>query len=163
MANMLTAALWYHKRGFPVVPLKAKDEPYVKWKRFQSRLPEQSEIEEWWRDRWPDAGIAIVTGKLANLTVVDADSVDGKEAIEEYLSENFRTPICKTPRQGGGWHYYFLNVSELRNSTAKIKPILRDCDIRSEGGYVVAPPTCFKNNGSIKTYNWMSGLKISDV
>lgn len=157
MDNMLQAALWYQKNGFSVFPIEAKDKPLIKWKQFQKRVASKEEVTEWFRDKWPYASIGLVTGKISNLTVVDADSQEGKEAVENYLSDDFETPISKTPR---GWHYYFRYTDGLRNSTSKQKPLLTDCDIRSEGGYVVAPPTVFNNNGSIKSYTWLERLKI---
>jgi len=55
----------------------------MKWTEFQYRHPTPEEVNDWW-DRWPDANIAIVTGKISNLVVFDIDKQDATDyAVEE--------------------------------------------------------------------------------
>jgi hypothetical protein len=152
MNKMLQAALWYHKNGFNVIPAKKNKKAYVGWKSFQDTPTSEVQIREWWQ-KWPNANIAIITGKRSNLTVIDADSEAGRDAVGNYLPENMLIPTVKTPK---GWHYYFSHLPSVSNKAK----ILTDCDIRSEGGYVIAPPS---SNGSKKGYAWLDGLRISEV
>lgn len=152
MTKMLSAALWYEKNGYSVIPAKKDKKPFIKWQPFQESPADAVQIREWWQ-KWPNANIAIVTGKKSNLTVVDVDSEKGRDAINEFLPDSLQIPTAKTPK---GWHYYFKYVKGSGNGVR----FLHDCDVRSEGGYVIAPPS---SNGHEKAYNWLDGLKISEV
>ena len=88
------------------------------------------------------------TGSRNNLLAVDLDvKDDGVEEFKKYLSEHGRpeTLTVKTPT--GGYHYYFNYSHEDPDSERMIKDYLRNTtkfrgkgiDVRSEGGYVVAP------------------------
>jgi len=152
MNKMLNAALWYQKNGYSVIPAKKNKKPFVKWQQFQQAPAGEVQIREWW-DKWPTANIALLTGMKSNLTVIDIDSEAGRDAISEFLPETATFPTVKTPK---GWHYYFNFNPQVKNGVR----VLNDCDTRSEGGYVIAPPS---SNGDKKTYVWVDGLKISDT
>jgi len=152
MNNMLQAALWYQKNGFSVIPAKKDKKPFIKWQSYQETPANEVQIREWWA-KWPNANVAIVTGKKSNLTVIDADSEAGRDAVSEFLPDSALIPTEKTPK---GWHYYFKHIPGSGNGVR----FLDDCDVRSEGGYVIAPPS---HNGSKKGYTWLEGLKISDI
>jgi len=143
----LEAAISYEKRGFSVIPVKKDKRPFVKWEPYQKERAPETLIREWWA-KYPGANIGIVTGKISGLTVLDADSTEGKNAIEEFLPDSLVVPIVKTPK---GWHYYFNHAEGLQTGTR----ILNDCDIRNDGGYVVAPPS---KNGSSVPYQWEQKL-----
>ena len=145
-------AMDFISRGMSVIPVKRADKkPYVLWKDYQSRYPSESEVNQWAAD-FPDAQIAIVTGKISNLTVIDCDSDEGVEALGYFLDEDIPIPTVKTPR---GLHFYFQHDSRVLNSVKTI----HDTDTRSEGGYVLAPPSY---NGA-GPYKWMHGLSLDDV
>ena len=86
--------------------------------------------------------------------VVDVDTDAGWQALNEFLPESLQTPIARTP--GGGYHVYFSHKNGLSNGVR----VIEGCDLRTDGGYVVAPPSQ-KSNG--KTYRWREGMKITDV
>ena len=56
----------------------------------------------------------------------------------------------------GGRHIYFAHTPGLRN---RVK-VISDCDLRTSGGYVVAPPS---TNGNGKSYRWYDGLHMDSV
>lgn len=151
-SNMLKAALYYkNKFGFSVIPIAPgkKSPPLVEWEEFQNRKATDEEITEWWT-KTPDANIAIITGKISNLAVVDFDKYDPKYSEDtalEYFPDTILTPSVATP--GGGTHLYFQSPHEgLRNNARALPGI----DLRAEGGYVVAPPSV---NGNGKRYEWL--------
>jgi hypothetical protein len=99
--------------------------------------------------------IGIVTGEISGVFVIDCDSEEAYQAIQEYLPDNFITCIAKTPR---GYHLYFLiPKDETIGSAAGVMP---GVDIRGEGGYIIAPPSV---NGTGKAYQWLEGLSIDEV
>ena len=92
MAENLTAALDYCKRGFSVIPIIPKDKkPLIRWEEYQTRRATEDEIKEWWA-KWPDANGGIVTGTVSGLVVIDIDSVEAKEKLKD------RLPITSVPR-----------------------------------------------------------------
>jgi hypothetical protein len=130
----------YIRRGWSVIPIKPRDKrPMIPWKEFQTRYATPDELTEWFEET--ENGVGIVTGKLSNLTIVDCDS---EEAIHFFEDESHRlgqngadlTYGVKTPH---GRHYYYRFVEGSSNFQAKKE--WPGVDLRSEGGYVVAPPS----------------------
>ena len=150
---MLKAALWYlETMHFSVIPVKKNKKPFIKWERYQKEMPTRSQVKEWW-EKWSQANIGIVTGPVSRIDVIDCDSEAGKNALSDFLSDSFITPVSKTPK---GWHYYFRHREGLSNGVR----VLTDCDIRTTGGYIIAPPS---KNGEGIGYDWIEDLKIAKV
>jgi putative DNA primase/helicase len=92
--------------------------------------------------------IAIVTGRISNLIVVDLDRPDGIDGndtawIDEIKSQ-IDLPRTFTVRSGGwGMHFYYAYswVHEIKNSTGLIDHV----DIRGEGWYIIAPGSPHKS------------------
>lgn len=134
---MKEAALKYLEMGYSVIPMKKDKKPYFLWKEFQTRHPSREEIIHWW-DMYPDANVAIITGKISGIAVVDVEKGGDVAGLP-------MTRIVKTG--GGGWHYYYKYQDGIEN-----KVRLREkTDIRGEGGYVVAPPSI---HASGEQYFW---------
>ncbi len=153
---MKKSALMYRRKyGFSVIPMRLNKKPLIEWKKYQSILPTEKEIEDWWT-KWPDANIGIVTGELSNLAVIDIDAEEGKKEILKYIPDSCEFPVCSTP--AGGQHFYFRYPIDLdlRNNCRAVP----GCDLRGEGGYVIAPPSKGENG---KEYRWLPLLDISKV
>jgi hypothetical protein len=147
------AALKYFDKGLYPIPLRTEEKtPAIKWEAYQKTPPTKAEIKEWFF-QYPGRNIAIVTGETTNLTIIDVDSEEGKSTLESYIPDLLTVPVCKTPK---GWHYYFKHIKGLRNGVK----VLTDCDIRAQGGYIVAPPS---RNGHNTFYTWLSELSIFQV
>lgn len=146
MSNtILDAAIELLERDFSVIPVdRMTKKPLVSWKEYQSRLPTEEELEEWWT-KYPDANVAIITGKISGLAVVDADSQVGMEWIDKHCTKT--TVYSKT---GKGKHAYYLYPyhTDIKNAV-RIAP---DVDVRGEGGYVIAPPSIHANGTK---YEWI--------
>jgi len=152
--QMLKAARWYRKdRHFAVIPVGEDKRPLIKWQQYQTEKPSLEQVEEWWSGKFKGANIGIITGAISNLTVVDIDSEQGREALEEITPEAMLTPTASSP--SGGEHRYFKYEEGIGNAVR----FLSDCDVRSEGGYIIAPPS---ENGRGK-YAWKEGLSILEV
>jgi len=151
--SCLKAALYYQKQGFSVIPVNADKKPIIKWEEFQKRIASPEEIKSWFK-KTPSVNIGIVTGEISNLTVIDIDTKEGRVALEDILPESFLSPIADTP--SGGSHFYCRYEAGTGNAVRFIE----GCDIRSEGGYVVAPPS---SNGNGKAWAWREGVKISEI
>ena len=143
---MLIAALQYREKGFSVIPCGKDKTPLIKWLPHQEKRATEEEIRQWWA-KWPNANIGIITGKISGITVLDFDSQEG---VENFLA-NFKgvTPCVDTPR---GMHAYFAYEDGIRN-TVKVNGF--DIDVRSDGGYVIAPPSV---NAEGKQYKWIRSI-----
>lgn len=142
-------------REFVCIPIKPDDKiPTMKWKTLR-KSPELSHFEK--------KNIAIKTGLCSQIIVIDIDlpkdKNDGMIFMEELLrqhnnSQALSTPICIT--QSGGLHMYFKYDSMINTGTGLDGYSI---DIRSDGGYVVAPPSV----GKLGPYKWMDDHSIYDL
>lgn len=145
-------ALRYKSSGFSVIPIRHRGkQPLVRWVDFQGRIADEQEISAWF-EKWPNAGVAIVTGKISGLIVLDCDSDEGREFLKG--KKHQITPVAET---GKGTHYYFSHPGgEIKNL---IRPI-PGLDIKGDGGYVIAPPSVHPTG---KSYQWYDGLAPWDT
>lgn len=144
-------ALKYLEWGLSVFPVSRDKKPILKsWKEFQTRRPTKDEIENWFFDYNPD-GIAIVTGKVSGIVVLDVEK-DGDTTGLDIPT----TPTVKTG--GGGYHYYFKHPQngELKNLT-RFRDLM---DFRGDGGYVLAPPSLHKSGNR---YEWSSDFDETEL
>ena len=116
-------------------------------------------IKKWWAD-WPDANIAIATGKRSGLIVLDIDTRHGGLESLEKLQERFKElpSSLKVKTGSGGLHYYFrypdTKDKDSYNVPNKQKLIdLPGLDIRADNGYVLAPPS---HHISGEVYKWIN-------
>lgn len=164
--ELLNAALNYAAAGLRVFPLAVSGKKPLTGHGFKEATTDPEQVRLWWNE-YPNAniGIACGTSSIGCLTVVDLDNkpekdVNGFETLYEWQKENGVLPdtlIAKTG--GGGYHYYFLSDEPFRNGT-NILGENSGVDIRSEGGYVVAPPSVHKSGAR---YEWCSGFDLSKI
>jgi putative DNA primase/helicase len=139
LTSCLAAALAYAERGWWVFPVDAEKKPLTKHGFHDSNLDEHV-IREWWR-RWPWAQVAVATGAISGLVVldIDIDPVKKKNGFPAFAALSpypIETPTSRTPR--GGCHLLFSHPGfPVPSKTGKPAPAL---DTRADGGYVVMPP-----------------------
>lgn len=108
-------------------------------------------IEGWWT-RWPQANVGIATGRASGILVVDADCSEGKPGMVNLTKLSAKhgglptTPMVNTG--SGGLHLYFTWSERLKTGQDVIDKAI---DVRSDGGYVIAPPS---RHYSGKIYEW---------
>jgi len=137
---MINHALEYQKKGYSVIPVGKNKKPLIHWKKYQSIRATPEQIKKWWQ-QFPTANIGIVTGQISNLSVLDIDP-DNKGVSPKGI------PLTLTAKtQSGGYHYYFQYHKGLPNMAGTLQGV----DIRSEGGYVIAPPS----EGERGEYQWV--------
>jgi hypothetical protein len=134
------AAMEYLRRGWSVIPVASwnKDpseakRPLVAWAQYQTRHATPSEVKDWWA-KWPKAGVAIVTGAISGLAVVDFDGAKGLAASKDWPE----TYTVQTPR---GQHRYYTVAANESVRTEAGQTYGEGVDVRGDGGYVIAAPT----------------------
>lgn len=99
-----------------------------------------NQIRKWWR-KYPKANIGV-NCELSALLVVDQDPRNGGEAsLERIESEHGSLPATYEVETGGGGRHFYYSISV----PAKSAPIAPGVDIKSKGGYVVAPGSLHKS------------------
>ncbi len=159
-------ALWYAANGWQVFPCHTPTGPMAcscrkttcdrigKHPRIQHGLNAASQdpaiVAQWWR-QWPDANIALRTGAVSGLAVLDEDTYKGGDYSRIALETSY-APLPDTVQQctgGGGMQYLFLHPgSQVKNGVQTLGVGL---DIRGDGGYVIAPPSLHVSG---KRYIW---------
>ena len=106
-------------------------------------------------------GIALLTGKINNLIIIDIDNVEHwNKLLEENDEEEPNT--VKVISGSGGIHYYFQYDEELEEVKSKDHCFSKDydIDIKTNGGCVIAPPTKYYNENLKKDveYKWEKSI-----
>jgi putative DNA primase/helicase len=166
--NKIEYAIEYAKNfGYSVVPANSEQKKgsYVKWKKYQDRVADEVQIVQWFED-YPEAGIAVVTGKISNILVLDIDPRHG--GMETIKENNLQLPVTVSVNTGGGgYHYYYKYPQKLSEKLGgKIKNFTGDnvglpgLDLRADGGFVYAPPSIHPSG---QKYQFAEGISPAEV
>lgn len=143
--ELLKAALQYQKRGWSIFPLQpGTKEPSVKrWTPYQKKIADEQTIRKWYEES-PLSNIALVTGKVSEVIVLDVDN----EVGEQYVGRN-GIPLTLSVKTKRGRHLYFQYPRlKVRSIVRKDLGFQIQCDRR----YVLLPPSIHPNG--IK-YQWL--------
>lgn len=142
-------ALEYLDEGLSIIPIRPDTKrPAIKWMEYQHRQPTADEVTDWF-EKFPDANIAVVTGSVSGVVIVDCDNEDAlNAAVSCGMQSNIRV---KTKR---GHHLWFKHPMDgVRrgpraggNSRGHDWPRVNGLDFRGDGSYALLPPS--------KGYEW---------
>lgn len=156
--NTIPFARSYAEKGWQSFPLKPKDKvPFLKWAEVATC---NTQMLNGWFDNYPDANIGIACGKRSGIIVLDVDAGHGGyESLTQLTDKHGKLPETPVSKTGsGGEHIFFKHPGiEIRNSAGKLGQGL---DIRSDGGYVVAPPSLHPNGNP---YEWVVETDLADM
>jgi hypothetical protein len=129
-------------RLFPLQPRSKEPFHGFKW---QSRASSDVGCLTAWAREYPGCNWALVLGERD--AVIDVDGEEGQAALAELEKHGFiftETITVETGRHPGQHRYYLLpaDVKIRSNNTGKIAPHI---DVKTEGGYVVWPPSTHPN------------------
>jgi hypothetical protein len=139
------------------IPISKEKKPVISWKG----------LTETPKDKFnSDHNIAILTGKINGITIIDIDNLkpnskekDGMLLYQKMLDKynegkELDIPICVT--QSKGLHLYF-KYDESIKTTTKINGY--SIDVRNDGGLIVAPPSV----GEKGPYIWKKSLHETEL
>lgn len=115
-------------------------------------------IRQQWSDRSRNIGIA--TGVESGVFVLDVDGPEGAQSLTQWVDLHGAFPATPQAITARGRHFYFSHpgeLCELKNSASKAAPGI---DVRTDGGYVVAPPSIHPSGD---VYRWADGAGPADV
>lgn len=122
--------LWDHGYQVVLVPLKGKH-PRIPWAKYQKERVTRETVEEWYSQG--EHNLAIITGAISGVVVVDGDSADACEFIELNCGT---TPMTVTTSKGR--HYYYRHPGGRVPNSVRVlddPPV----DLRGDGGLVIGP------------------------
>jgi hypothetical protein len=108
--------------------------PAIAWREYQHRFPTDEELAFWFSDI--ESNVAVITGALSNVVVIDADQPDA-----------LRWCLCRLPytpwqtKTAKGYHLWYRHPRRLVPNRARLETHEGKLaiDVRGDGGFVIAP------------------------
>lgn len=121
-------ALYYYDQGWCIIPARGKI-PAVKWQEYQTKRPTREQVARWW-DENPNYNIALVTGAVSGVVVVDIDGVEIPPGLP---------PTAVVETSPGRYHYYFKHPGfSIKNAVGELMP---GVDFKGDEGIAILPPS----------------------
>ena len=152
MVNFRAAALAYAQIGWAVFPLsRGTKVPAIKGGKGVHDATTRLDVIEAWAKKYPDGNVGIACGPASGIVVIDIDPRNGADGTMANLSSRgYVFPRCPCAKTGSnGRHLYFRWDERIGNSKNKLGAGI---DVKSTGGYVVAPPSVLDSGGD---YRWL--------
>jgi len=146
--ELLKAALVYaSKYKWAVFPLGVRNKTPLLNGGCLRASKHAVDINRWWGQQCPAANVGIACGP-SGLVVIDIDA--GKGGYESWRKLGIDDDTVISLTGGGGQHLIYLAPKgiAIKNSVGKLGDGI---DVRSNGGYIVAPPSIHPNGNE---YVW---------
>lgn len=172
MNPTLQAALSYAEKGWAVLPLHHPTPQGCSCGRPKCATPgkhpfarcvprgsldattDPALIRQWWTLH-PDCNLGVAAGSISHLLVIDLDDrpLDGRDGSHSWrrlVAQHGDVDTVEVITGGGGRHLYFRLPENLTVQQSK-DAIGLGVEIKSDGGYVVAPPSMHPSG---RPYEW---------
>lgn len=162
------AAHRYADAGWHVFPAEPGGKRPATEHGFLDATTSHKEIQNWWRAE-PRSNLAIATG-APGPDVLDVDKHkdgNGFGAFNQLKQAGLvRDPMAIVRTPSGGFHAYYRGTEHQRNGHIPGVHV----DFRSQGGYVVAPPSTIagrtyevaRKQPSADTFDWGAARQVLD-
>ena len=141
----LSMALKYRELGWSIIPIAPNSKkPLVPWKPYQQQKASVQQIKDWWA-QYPDAGMAVILGKISGVFVVDIDDDQGITTLQNNGINLMDEPTV-VQQSGRGFHYFY-QYPDTGQKTINFN----GGEIRSDGSYVILYPSVHTSG---KQYTW---------
>jgi hypothetical protein len=146
------------ERGFRLFPCTARSKkpPLVQnWP--EAATSEAAQLAKW-ATRFPEANWALATGSRSGVWVLDIDGESGLGSFLQLCREHGQIETLGVQTKNG-FHLYWRWPCGfvIRNSIKKVRPGL---DVRSDGGYVLCPPSIHPSG---VRYSWLGDRKDAAI
>ena len=144
MTPLDVALAYVERRGWPVYP--RPNGRFIKnGHGWHDATTDLAQIRDWW-GRWPDALIALPTGVMSGIVVLDFDQKGGKDGLADFsfLGLLLRdTPMALTPHDGLHCYYQLNPEFTIRTTVGELGKREKDqpsgLDVLSDGTSVALP------------------------
>jgi hypothetical protein len=124
--TMIRHALALAKQGMAVFPCRCRDKIPATAHGLKDATTDLEQIRAWW-DLDPNFNVAIATGAISKIFVVDVDGPDAERELRR-----LELPATVEAITARGRHLYFKHPNApVRNTAGKIAP---GVDTRGDGG-----------------------------
>lgn len=153
MSNQfLDAAIQYASKGMAVFPIKPRDKEPITAHGVKDATTNFNVIKKWWA-KYPNANVGIACGLISGgLLVIDLDEkengISGSDTLYNWERENGTLPETVRSITGKGGAHLLYRVDHTEANKVNL---LEGVDIRSDNGYIVAPPSIHPNG---RSYEW---------
>lgn len=147
----------WQSAGVSCVPILAKNKPAVRWRTYQTRIPDLGEVNEWWGNGHP-YGIAIICGAVSG--GLEMTEIEGRALSSDSLTDianaadalgcgaawDMISAGYTQASPSGGLHIVYRISDHEVPGNEKIarngdNPPLVLAETRGEGGYFVGAPS----------------------
>ena len=139
--------------GIPVFPCGAGGKrPLPGSSGFHDATTDPGRVAGWW-GRFPNANVAIPTGKASGVVVVDVDvhAINGFEAFGRARAAGLLPiPLAVVRTPSGGMHLYYPAHEAMEQRSWQAGKVGIDC--RGDGGYIIVPPSRVRVDGVLRAY-----------
>lgn len=144
------AALALAAKGLAVFPVWPRTKNPFSSHGVKDATTRPEPIRGWWGAK-PDLNVAIATGAVSGIWVLDVDGDEGEATLRGLEAEHGALPPTVEVITGKGRHLYFRwpTGEEVRN--AQCRDDLPGLDWRGVNGYVLAPPSVHPSG---RIYRW---------
>lgn len=126
----------YLEKNLLTIPLYTKKPFEDKW-NVQGFVNENT-INKWIQE-YPNSNIALLTGEINGLLVIDIDDISYLDRIENFFNIDLSKINCPIVETSRGLHLYFkYPKNKIIQSKNKFLNLF---DIKANGGNIVAPPS----------------------
>jgi hypothetical protein len=130
---LYSIAQLYLGLGWSVIPVFDNKVAATAWKAYQTHRPTETILQTWFGEQhYP--GLAIVTGLISHLLVLDFDD---PQLFQQFQSRYAYLVNTRTVQTRRGYHLYFSLAAGVRLTSRQVPGL----DLQSDGRYIVAPPS----------------------
>ena len=135
---MIKTALRLAEHGLCVFPCRVRDKRPATANGVKDATTDLGIIELWWREE-PEFNVAVATGAMSRIFVIDIDGLDAETELKKLEARYGWLPATVETITARGRHLFFQYPGQrVRNSAGKVAPGI---DVRGDGGYVLVPPS----------------------
>jgi hypothetical protein len=176
--SVLDWALFYHREGLSVIPLKCepasdRKRPAIEWKKYSEQRASEDQVRQWFGNG-SNYNIAVVMGRVSGCALgIDIDGPLARQHFEAKLTaaagygNNLSTVLKNTMMNKTGSGGYHVIVKVAAEDYDQVRHIIKNNEIwsseeahsqiriQTEGMYLVMPPSVHPNG---RTYEWNEKL-----
>lgn len=118
---------------------------------FLDATTELARVESWWR-RFPDANLAVPTGRVSGFVAVDVDvhAANGFDTFRRARDVGLLLrPLAVVRTPSGGMHLYYPADPGMEQRSWQV--VRAGIDFRG-GGYIITPPSSVRVDGVVRAY-----------
>ena len=125
---------WCLSNGIAVIPIGEEKKPAIKWGGL-----EHEKLQEW---NFPGCNIAILTGEINNIVVIDCDTEGSWRAWE--ARDDSHTPLRVKSRRGMHYYYRAPDCYIKSDSHVELEGHPQQYDVKGGGSYCIFSPSMIK-------------------